>query len=1080
MAPITVIAPGKYGCKLNLDDVEIGDILAPAFRPHIKIKRWAGQCDLAISYPTVSTSLVAFDSLNNKLIFTEDANTSIEIYPKAPNELNPEGSIEIDLILKKKPVGNKNTFTFKVESSTIDFQKTVGLDKEYTQAKCLEDFPKAIPPFVITPISITDSTGEVMKFRPEYLVNSYEGTARQNKKDTSILGKNKINGQDITYTRVSRTHVHLRRGKMTDANGVEAWVEDMNLDANGNLVITLPLDFLKNAAYPIKQAVGLDPAYTQDMDSWQSNVAGWSDATWSIYDLFTNKGVPKGAVAEIILSNATTGTENTMGVRYPTSILARLVTLHEAEGDGQTHCRMFVMTDPVEGKIEGYHSDVSDADYFYLVGYWENVTFTELNNGTILADSANAWDTEDISTAAANAVAHIIMANNEEAANTMGVRAVGSSLERKLVVHEEEAGGSSLLDLLVKLDANQDCQLYSSDTANAVFKLSGYFGAEMDFVELWQNIPLTTTSWEAEDLTAYLDQDGRMVDFLLVHSNEAAELYLGVRNGDDAATERKLLEHEAESAGAGGEYTGFGMSAQSNASGVVNLISSNAGEAFYLTGYFKPAAVGPTDYPISSTLAVGLASSNGYLFAASRKPTLAIGMVTSGAKVANRPKAASVAVGIISSATAALSRIRMASVAVGIVASSVRTWVNSQTSSLAVGIVSSFARVINYPRPSTVVIGIITSATRVISMIRTASLAVGIVAAGARIWASNRVSSLAIGIIISFARIVNYPRLSSVTLGLIASAVRVWNHIKASLVAVGLVTSATKAINRMKSSSVAVGIVSSALRSVDFIRTSNNAIGIVSSAIVTKSKLVISTCLIGIVSSATRTVSFARASSSVIGIITSAFKSADYPRLSAVLVGILTSASRVRNSLKTAISAVGIITSATRKAALIRLSTVASGIVASATKTTGYVKISSVSVGLIASVSRIWGVVRATSSAIGIVVSATADWVSGGITQFFESASVVVGIVTSASRTWTAERLSASLVGIVSTSTRTAAAIRSSTVLLGIRTIYEAFIFRCARIRIGRLAINHLGIARLAANRLGIGRLSSCRQVRVQ
>ena len=51
-----------------------------------------------------------------------------------------------------------------------------------------------------------------------------------------------------------------------------------------------------------------------------------------------------------------------------------------------------------------------------------------------------------------------------------------------------------------------------------------------------------------------------------------------------------MVEHEAESAGAGGEYTGFSMSAKTNASGVVNLISNNAGEMFMLTGYFKPAA----------------------------------------------------------------------------------------------------------------------------------------------------------------------------------------------------------------------------------------------------------------------------------------------------------------------------------------------------------------------------------------------------------------------------------------------------------------------------------------------------------
>ena len=71
---------------------------------------------------------------------------------------------------------------------------------------------------------------------------------------------------------------------------------------------------------------------------------------------------------------------------------------------------------------------------------------------------------------------------------------------------------------------------------------------------------------------------------------------MGIRDGDDSATNRYIPEHEAEWTTADThEVTGFGISAQTNASGEVQLYSSTTEEVFYLTGYFKPAAVGVAD-----------------------------------------------------------------------------------------------------------------------------------------------------------------------------------------------------------------------------------------------------------------------------------------------------------------------------------------------------------------------------------------------------------------------------------------------------------------------------------------------------
>ena len=604
-----------YGGKLHLDDVEIGDILVSNFRPHIKMKRWNGLCDLALSYPTKSKALVMFDG--NKLIFPESNSLDIEIYPKEPDSLNPEGAIELNVVLKKKPAGNKNTIILRLETDTIDFQKIVGLDKEYDQARCQEKWSDDHPgTFTVTPTSIThDASGEVMKERPEYLVNSYRGKAKQNYRVTSELGEITANtpnkGKQLKYTRVSRTTAHIRRGKMVDADGVEAWVEDMNLDPDGTLTFTLPADFIKNAKYPIRQAVGLDPAYTEDMDFWVTDTYGDSDNTWSDYDLFTEKGVPKGAVAEIIFAMQEPGVENTMGIRTDGSGLNRFISLHEAEGGGVTTCRMFVLCDASTGLIEGYHSDVSDDDSFYLVGYWENVGFTEVWAARPIGNS-NIWEDRTLSTPAGQ-IGHILVYNGtgvsgQDVANTMGVRTNGSSLERKVLVHESEGNGSSIIDMLVKADGSSIVELFTSEKNNASFLEMGYFGSELDFVELFFTInTMGGAGWAAIDLTAQLDQDGRVVDFLLTHASVSSPKVIGVRDGDDAATNRYLEEHEAEdNGGSTGERTGFGISAGTNASGEVQFYRKGTTNDGALMGYFKPAAAGQ-DYPIS--LSPGLIAS---------------------------------------------------------------------------------------------------------------------------------------------------------------------------------------------------------------------------------------------------------------------------------------------------------------------------------------------------------------------------------------------------------------------------------------------------------------------------------------
>lgn len=608
MPQIEQINPTTYKIASGRDAIEIGNIDDAQCLAHMKVKRWHGNSEFVLSYPGLPTGL----AINESTLTIKYGGVDVELTAHAPDGDNPDGRGEFNVILKSKPTPDVNGDYWQVldfDSKGLNFKRVLGLDEEWSQERCHEIWYDGLYDdhignvvyghdngtgiFVRTSTEIRTPDGEVvLKSKPEHLVHSLLGTAIKNTHKKHELGEIKAStpnkGKQLIYATVSRDHARLPRRELIDAKGKKARIEDIQL-VGSQLWFKLPKDFIEKAKYPVQHVTGLDPAYTEDMDFWVTDYG--NDNTWEDYDLFTNKGVPKGAVAEIIIANQEAGNEADLGIRTDGSALdLRRIVLHEAETGGVTTCRMFVVCHANTGLVETYADDVSDENIFYLVGYWENVSFTEFSGfaGYTPANPA-VWQERVIFPAIANLVTHFILKNSENnTANTMGVRATGSALDRKVLVHEPEGGGTSILDMLVLADADHTVELYTSDRANAKFHVFGNFGAELDFTELFQVITNDGDGdWDALDLSAWLDQDGRVCDFLLTHNVINAEQTLGVRDGDDAATNRYILEHEAEdNGGATGEVTGFGISAKSNAAGVVNLYSSTASEVFYLMGYF--------------------------------------------------------------------------------------------------------------------------------------------------------------------------------------------------------------------------------------------------------------------------------------------------------------------------------------------------------------------------------------------------------------------------------------------------------------------------------------------------------------
>ena len=143
-------------------------------------------------------------------------------------------------------------------------------------------------------------------------------------------------------------------------------------------------------------------------------------------------------------------------------------------------------------KIEHYAEKANNVT-FVLLGYWSGGTYVE-KFSSFTAGASASWQDEDLSAygVSASEVAEVVMANksgnNEREA---GVRTNGSSLERRLDLHEAEEEGLDVGTLLVKADAtaNATIEVYAEVDADVDFYLVGYWTTPpADYTELFADI----------------------------------------------------------------------------------------------------------------------------------------------------------------------------------------------------------------------------------------------------------------------------------------------------------------------------------------------------------------------------------------------------------------------------------------------------------------------------------------------------------------------------------------------------------------------------------------------------------------
>jgi len=329
-------------------------------------------------------------------------------------------------------------------------------------------------------------------------------------------------------------------------------------------------------------------------------VATWTEAFssfapagtgWQNYDIFTNKSVPKGAIAYIVIGSVNDAAARTVGVRTDGSALNRYVKLHESEAGGACTADFYVKVDASTGLIETYADNVTGIT-FYLIGYWTGTTFTELF-ASISPTVASTWTDRDVFTNQAVPKGSVcqVMCNNRQdaAAATMGCRTDGSGLSRYFVIHEAESATVETTDvtsftMCVKSDVSTGLiEVYASNLTSDVLLL-GYFDSKLNYVENFQTGSVSATGWTDWDLTAYLDADGRVVEVVCGNANTGVEYNFGCRKNGSALA-RYILVHESETNG----VNGFTAPTETDASGIVELYASDAAsEYFRYVGYYKP------------------------------------------------------------------------------------------------------------------------------------------------------------------------------------------------------------------------------------------------------------------------------------------------------------------------------------------------------------------------------------------------------------------------------------------------------------------------------------------------------------
>jgi hypothetical protein len=361
----------------------------------------------------------------------------------------------------------------------------------------------------------------------------------------------------------------------TNAPGTWSWTDVANLDVNlyGNC---LSGGYLY--AYKVEVRVtSIPPKYinfTELHDTPTLLVSGWN-----VRDI----GFPANTVGVVMLLNNDATFVQEVGAREVDSVLDRKVWLHEAEGGGYTSSVMHVQTDS-DGNIELFGGDTGETYYIPLGYYGVGITYTETFFGK--SPTVQSWTQFDLGKN--NVVYEIICKNlsGGDTAENVGVREVGSSLDRYMDIHEAEPAQGNHYTSYAQSDDSGNVEFYREDIYGT-FQIFGYFSKNVQLEERFDDCTPSDGDGTWSEKTIVAGGADCVGLIACMHESNGTEELTGARGGA-SSVDRYWLEHESES----DQYTGDTLPVLIDENGNYDTYFGDVSDAFFhCLGYLYDIAI---------------------------------------------------------------------------------------------------------------------------------------------------------------------------------------------------------------------------------------------------------------------------------------------------------------------------------------------------------------------------------------------------------------------------------------------------------------------------------------------------------
>ncbi len=183
-----------------------------------------------------------------------------------------------------------------------------------------------------------------------------------------------------------------------------------------------------------------------------------------------------------------------------------------------------------------------------------------------------------------NAVLEIAVMNTDGNELWGGARAVGSSLERRVLLHKNN-GGAEIMTMHVQADSLGRIELYSDKTDKIKFVLLGYW-PEASYVENMQSFKAGVQgSWQTHSLSGYGVAANDVTELLMVNNSGINKRTVGARTLG-SSEKREVELHEADSGGS--EMMSFMTVAGSDGNASIEVYAKDDDDVdFYLLGHWS-------------------------------------------------------------------------------------------------------------------------------------------------------------------------------------------------------------------------------------------------------------------------------------------------------------------------------------------------------------------------------------------------------------------------------------------------------------------------------------------------------------